>query len=196
MSARDAGTPSAILHDWRQLRTKDVINVPCDGCTACCRSDMRVNLSEDETERFPHVIEDGRPVLAKNGRDCVMFDVENNRCSVYEDRPIVCKTYDCRQLWMAGFRNLNRGIEMNERLDEWRTQVHNDLDIGVVAMMWHTARQFVKEGNVDIAMAAAMGAVRVMCASDKALRSWGRAARRGGIEHVLKVLNRPNKVDR
>jgi Fe-S-cluster containining protein len=183
----DAGTPTAILHDWRRALDGGDIPVPCGACTACCRSDMPVRLRDDEPNRFPHEIVDGKPVLAKRGRDCVMFDAQNNRCSVYENRPIGCRQYDCRQLWMSGFRNGQRGEEMNERLDEWRTQMHNDMDLGIVALMWLTARELVK--HHDIGLAAALAALKVMCASADTLRAYGRRARRGGIENVLKVLN-------
>jgi hypothetical protein len=108
----DAGDFSSWLHD-----VNDAINgqrdavVPCDGCVACCTSSQFVHIAPDETDTLAHVPTDllfpapGRPpghvLLGYDERGhCPMLVDE--RCTIYEHRPVTCRTYDCRVLSAAG----------------------------------------------------------------------------------------------
>ncbi len=83
---------------------------PCtSGCSACCHT--QVSVTKDEADLLASRVEGGSPVdmnklyvqmAAKNSaaawnalsyeeRKCVFLDSEN-RCSVYQDRPSVCRT--------------------------------------------------------------------------------------------------------
>lgn len=128
------------------------------------------------------------PRLLHRDRDCIMFDAEHNRCSIYETRPRSCREYDCRMMWLGGLRSTTRGSEVNERLEQWRVAVHNDLDLGIVAMMWLWARESIEEG-CDVGMAAACAASRLILTPLDELRKMGRKARRGGVVNVLNMLN-------
>jgi hypothetical protein len=86
-------------------------DVPCNGCTACCRSSHFVQIEPDETAtlaRIPAALlfpaprqPRGHVVLGYDERGhCPML--VDDRCSIYEDRPRACRTYDCRIFAAAG----------------------------------------------------------------------------------------------
>ena len=76
--------------------------VDCDqgrrlGCASfCCRLIVRLG---------PHEKDPGRPDCGKKScvdKDledglCVYFDRSSGRCAVWEDRPEICRTYDCNR---------------------------------------------------------------------------------------------------
>jgi Fe-S-cluster containining protein len=80
-------------------------DVPCAGCTACCTASQFVHIGPDETDTLAHIPDEllfpapGRPpghvLLGYDERGhCPML--VDNQCSVYEHRPMACRTYDCR----------------------------------------------------------------------------------------------------
>ena len=83
-------------------RTADV---PCGGCTACCRGSQFVHIGPDETEtlaRIPSELLFPAPRLPR-GHVLLGYDEKghcpmlvDDRCSIYEHRPRTCRTYDCR----------------------------------------------------------------------------------------------------
>ncbi len=80
-------------------------DVPCDGCTACCRSSQFVHIEPDEVETLAHIpaellfpaplLPTGHVVLGydENGHCPMLVD---DRCSIYAHRPRTCRTFDCR----------------------------------------------------------------------------------------------------
>lgn len=112
VEALDAGDFSAWLAETRAaLRDERAADVPCGGCTACCRSSQFVHIGPDETDtlaavpaalRFPAP---GRPpghvVLGYDARGhCPML--ADDGCSIYAVRPRACRTYDCRVFPASG----------------------------------------------------------------------------------------------
>lgn len=108
----DAGPFAAWLESTRRsLTVGDDAAVPCGECTACCRSGQFVAIEPDETATLARIPEPllapapGRPpghrVLGydEHGRCPMLID---DRCSIYEDRPRACRTYDCRVYAAAG----------------------------------------------------------------------------------------------
>jgi uncharacterized protein len=95
----------------RSLEDGKSTGVPCDGCTACCRSHQFVLIEADEDETLKRIdarlLADapGRPpgwkVLGfdRDGR-CPMLG--DSGCTIYEDRPRTCRVYDCRIFAAAG----------------------------------------------------------------------------------------------
>lgn len=89
----------------RALRGEDDSDVPCDGCTACCRASQFVHIGPEETETLAAIPAEllfpapGRPdghVLLgydEHGHCPMLID---DRCSIYARRPRACRTYDCR----------------------------------------------------------------------------------------------------
>jgi uncharacterized protein len=89
----------------RAIRGEAGSDVPCNGCTACCRSSQFVHVEPDETDTLAHIPPEllfpaphrpaGHVVLGYDGRGhCPML--VDDRCSIYEHRPRACRTYDCR----------------------------------------------------------------------------------------------------
>ena len=85
--------------------------MPCDGCTACCRSSQFVHIEPDELDTLAHVPTElqfpapGRP----QGHVVLGYDEQghcpmlvDDRCSIYAHRPRACRIYDCRVFPAAG----------------------------------------------------------------------------------------------
>ncbi len=102
----DAGNfGSWLLQMQGALRGEHGSDVPCNGCTACCTSSQFVHIGPDETDALAHIppellfpaprLPRGHMLLGydERGRCPMLID---NRCSIYEHRPVTCRTYDCR----------------------------------------------------------------------------------------------------
>ncbi len=107
-----AGAFSAWAARTRHAQVSDDdAEVPCDACTACCRSSYFVHIGPDETRTLRRIPREllfaapGRPaghvVLGYDERGhCPML--VDDACSIYEDRPLTCRKFDCRVLAAAG----------------------------------------------------------------------------------------------
>ena len=93
------------------IRGERGADVPCGGCTACCRSSQFVHIAPDETDTLSHIpaellfpaprLPHGHVLLGYDERGhCPML--VDNQCSIYEHRPTACRTYDCRIFPAAG----------------------------------------------------------------------------------------------
>ena len=102
----DAGPFGAWLDEVRAAvrGDRDAV-VPCGECTACCTSSQFVHVGPDETEalsRIPHELlfaapgfPEGHLLMGYDERGhCPML--VDGLCSIYDDRPRTCRTYDCR----------------------------------------------------------------------------------------------------
>ena len=106
-------------------------DVPCDGCTACCTSSHFVQIEPDETATLARIPSEllfpaprlprGHVVLGYDERGHCPMLVEN-RCSIYEDRPRACRTYDCRIFAAAGVPvdDADNKAAVAERVAQWR----------------------------------------------------------------------------
>jgi uncharacterized protein len=104
-------------------------DVPCDGCTACCRSSQFVHIAPDETETVSHIPAallfpaPGRPpghVLLgydEHGHCPMLVD---DRCSIYAHRPNACRTYDCRIFGATGTAAGEQKVEITRRARRWQ----------------------------------------------------------------------------
>lgn len=102
-------------------------DVPCGPCDACCRTFHQLHIRPDEKRtrrRLPrdyvtaarglppgylllgHTEDGSCPVLADGG------------CTIYEDRPLVCRTYDCRLYAATGVEPDHADIAAQVR--RWR----------------------------------------------------------------------------
>jgi Fe-S-cluster containining protein len=77
-------------------------DVPCGSCTLCCeRLTPNLTPSEVSSGKYPLSLIEGPegPVVAmfKNPETggCSMF--QGGKCSIYEDRPVACRQFDCRK---------------------------------------------------------------------------------------------------
>ena len=73
----------------------------CNGCTQCCRGPDRllpIDPSQAvtyDTQQIPFYGGYLTVLAMKDNCDCVYLD--ENGCSIWEDRPVECRQYDCRQ---------------------------------------------------------------------------------------------------
>lgn len=134
----DAGSFSAwIAATTVAIRTGAAADVPCGGCTACCTSSQFVHIAPDEREtlaRIPAELLFPAPGLPRghvllgydeNGH-CPMF--VDGRCSIYEDRPRTCRTYDCRVFVAAGVTPDADKPRIAEQAARWRFLEESDSD--------------------------------------------------------------------
>ena len=108
---RDNGSPPAVpFAVWLRsvqaaLAEEQPADVPCGECNACCRTRHHIHVRPEERRalaRLPrrHLfpapdLPPGNLVLGYDAAGhCPML--VHGRCTIYEDRPIVCRTYDCR----------------------------------------------------------------------------------------------------
>jgi hypothetical protein len=108
--------PAGELSSWlrsmvRALRSGGGSDVPCDGCTACCRSSQFVHIEPDELDTLAHVPTELQFPAPGGPQDHVVlgFDEQghcpmlvDDRCSIYAHRPRACRTYDCRVFPASG----------------------------------------------------------------------------------------------
>ena len=110
MNERDAGDFGSWLQEFTiALRHDGSVDVPCNGCTACCTSGQLIPVEADDADARAHLPPDalvampGQPELQvlrhEDGRCSQLTEAG---CSVYEHRPRACRTYDCRIFAAAG----------------------------------------------------------------------------------------------
>lgn len=111
-SKLDAGDfGSWVLEMQAAIRGDAGSDVACGTCTACCSSSQFVHIGPEETEALagiPKALRFAAPGLPK-GHVLLGYDDQgrcpmliNDRCSIYQDRPRTCRTYDCRVFPAAG----------------------------------------------------------------------------------------------
>jgi uncharacterized protein len=108
--------PAGGFSSWlRRMRDALITNrgadVPCGECNACCRSSYFIHVKPEETQtlaRIPGKLLFPAPGLPKGnllmgydekGRCPMLID---DKCSIYEYRPMTCRNYDCRVFPAAG----------------------------------------------------------------------------------------------
>ncbi|HEX4821328.1 MAG TPA: YkgJ family cysteine cluster protein [Acidimicrobiales bacterium] len=137
----DAGQFSVWLVDMQAaLRGEVDADVPCNGCTACCRSSMFIHIEPDELDTLAHIPKallfpaprrpHGHVVLGHDERGhCPML--VDDKCSIYEHRPRTCRTYDCRVFAATGLDAADgdeRKSEIAQRVELWRFEHRTEDD--------------------------------------------------------------------
>ena len=111
------------------LEDHGAVDVPCNGCTACCTSFQFVDIEPDENDTIAHIPAEllfpaplrpkGHMVLGYDERGhCPMLI--DNRCSIYDHRPRACRTYDCRIFPATGVEVEDEKPAIAERTRRWR----------------------------------------------------------------------------
>jgi len=128
---RDAGSFAVWAADMvAAMRGERAANVPCDGCTACCTSSQFVHIGPDETATLARIPPEllvpapqmprGHVVLGYDERGHCPLLVDG-ACSIYDDRPRTCRTYDCRIFPATGLDPAADGKpEIAARARTWR----------------------------------------------------------------------------
>lgn len=64
---------------------------------ACCRLKFALTVQDLEEGKVKWDL--GRPYMIRHGADgyCYHIEKEAHRCTIYENRPVVCRSYDCRK---------------------------------------------------------------------------------------------------
>jgi hypothetical protein len=90
-------------------------NVPCNGCTACCRGDAiflhpecgDVVASYETSEDFNPLTKKMEPVLKRDAdNNCVYLGPAG--CTIHERAPVICREFDCRLNFLKFPRSLRR----------------------------------------------------------------------------------------
>jgi len=102
----------AWLHATIATLDRDVpADVPCGSCNACCRTFHQIHLRPGENRARKRLPKEylsaarGLPPgylqlgFTEEGACPVLV---GGRCTIYEDRPLVCRTYDCRMYAATG----------------------------------------------------------------------------------------------
>jgi Fe-S-cluster containining protein len=102
-------------------------DVPCGPCNACCRTCHQIHLRPGEKrarKRLPKeylTVARGLPpgyLLLGYTEDGACPVLIGGRCTIYEDRPLVCRTYDCRLYAATGVEPDRAEIAVQVR--RWR----------------------------------------------------------------------------
>lgn len=129
-----AGGFSSWLRRLRKALIRETgIRVNCGACRACCASSYFIHIGPEEKQtlaRIPKEFLVQAPGLPKgywllghlkNGR-CPMW--VQARCSIYADRPLACRQYDCRIFTAAGITAGGHGQRLiNRRVRRWKFSV-------------------------------------------------------------------------
>jgi len=170
---RPAGSFSAWVTDMRAaLRGDRDMDVPCEGCTACCTSSQFVHVAPDEADTLAHIprrllfpapgMPRGHLLLGydEHGQCPMLID---GRCSIYEHRPRTCRTYDCRIFAATGIdidEDDDTKVGVGARAREWRFDYSTDRD-RVLHDAVHAAVGFVRDRDKNATESAVL-AIRLV----------------------------------
>lgn len=159
------------------------VDVPCNGCSVCCRCGFAILLKEDEVDRFKGdtmsvELDDGRKFTAlKVKKDGSCIYVNEQGCSIHETRPRACRVFDCRGFAFSR-TTLDGKDELNEVTHAWRDRMpcEDEEDIALQVSMSTLAGVYMLNGNIP------------MTAVAKAVNHGHRIA--GNIANILKERQR------
>lgn len=134
-----AGQFSLWLKQTLEAQIQSVgVEVPCGDCTACCTSSYFIHISPEEKQTLasiPKMFQFPAPNLPK-GHVLLGYDeqghcpmLKDNKCSIYERRPLTCRQYDCRVLAAAGFTtNHDKAKLVDQQIRRWKFSFPQELD--------------------------------------------------------------------
>jgi uncharacterized protein len=154
----DAGPlPAGRFSSWlitaeAAIRGESEADVPCSGCTACCRSSQFIHIDPDESDTLARIPPEllspaprssaGQLVLGydEHGRCPMLVD---DRCSIYEHRPRTCRAYDCRIFAATGVELDEDKFLIARRVRRWQFAVPTEED--------QTRRRAVRDAGAFLA---------------------------------------------
>jgi len=134
-----AGNFSTWLDKIRNAQLSgDGMDVPCGECTACCRSFQFIHIGSNEKQTLARIPKEllfpapGQP----EGYMLMGYDSEGrcpmlveNTCSIYTDRPLTCRNYDCRIFPATGIKIDDKNMTLiAERTRFWKFGFNSDRD--------------------------------------------------------------------
>jgi hypothetical protein len=90
------------------LASNEQTEVPCNGCTECCRSSQLLLLHPDqgddvESYRFQILTDRAsgtqRFALATDDKGTCVY-LGPSGCTIYDRRPLLCRSFDCRKHYL------------------------------------------------------------------------------------------------
>ena len=151
------------------LRRERDADVPCDGCTACCRASQFVHVEPDEADALAHIPREllfpaprlpaGYMVLGYDERGWCPMLVDGG-CSIYAHRPRACRTYDCRIFAATGIDVDEAQPDITARVRRWVFTFDTEEDSALHDAV-RAAAQFVAERD-DGSLNANRRAVRAV----------------------------------
>jgi Fe-S-cluster containining protein len=134
-TALDADLPAGEFTEWltamvRAIRAAQPSDVPCGDCNACCRSSYFIEVKPNDAQarqRIPAALLFDAPG-APAGYQLLGYDesgrcpmLETSGCSIYADRPLTCRTYDCRIFAATGIAEAAaEKADVTARARRWR----------------------------------------------------------------------------
>lgn len=118
---KPAGSVTGFIRRIARETLEGEIKVPCGTCNRCCRApDFYVDkLSLEEEKRLHTTVHPKLGiVLDKNGDGSCVYLIEG-KCSIYSERPLGCRMFDCRMGSLTGILPSN-DPEMIEAVGQWR----------------------------------------------------------------------------
>ena len=148
---QQAGDFKSWLEQSRKaLQNDQGMDVPCGSCTACCKSSYFIHIRPDEKKTLEHIPKEllfpapgmpaGQKVLGFNEKGhCPML--KNNKCTIYETRPLTCRSYDCRVFCATGLPpGTKKKALIHEQVERWGFTFSNDSD----KQLYNTVRKTAK----------------------------------------------------
>lgn len=91
-------------------------SVPCGSCHSCCRGDVIILMPDkgDVVESYQHDILAlpivGPIAVVSKGFDgnCIYLGADG--CSIHDRAPVICRTFDCRRLFLSKTRKERRAM--------------------------------------------------------------------------------------
>lgn len=155
----DAGPlPAGRFSSWlagmqAALRGEQEADVPCAGCTACCRASQFVHVEPDEVDALARIPDQllfpaprrptGHMLLGYDQRGWCPMLVDGG-CSIYQHRPRACRTYDCRIFAATGIEVEESQPDVAARVRRWVFTFDTEAD-RVLHDALRAAAQFVLE---------------------------------------------------
>ena len=140
-------------------------DVPCGDCTACCQGSYFIHVAPDESRALARIpaqllfpapaAPSGHQLLGYDGEGCCpLLDTgrdtgdDTESCTIYEDRPRTCRTYDCRIFAATGLAEpgTDKGAIMR-RAGRWRFDYADESERIAHAALRTGARFLVDEAQ-------------------------------------------------
>jgi Fe-S-cluster containining protein len=130
-------------------------DVPCGDCTGCCRSSQFILVEESDADAhraipadllFPAPFLPGALLLGydEQGRCPMLGDAG---CTIYDARPMTCRTYDCRVFAAAGVESDKPAVA--ERASRWEFDHPGPADVAAHDAVMAAAR-WIGEHSADL----------------------------------------------
>jgi uncharacterized protein len=148
-----ASFSSWLSHTRRMQITEEGVNMPCGECNVCCTSSYFIHIKPDETQtltRIPKGLLFTAPGFPKgcmvlgydeNGH-CPMFI--DNKCSIYDHRPLTCRNYDCRIFSATGLDAGDNKELISQQARRWKFDFSTEQDRNQFSAV-QAAVKFIKE---------------------------------------------------